>query len=86
MVLKCRRRVLWWLEDMGQGWSGCQGKIVRKSNLKGTRESGGDIQGVWWWPCGRRRFREQGACCKGKMSNVDGGEEKQPEGTQRVVR
>ena len=42
------------LEDMGQGWSGCQGKIVRKSNLKGTRESGNDIHGVWQWPCGRR--------------------------------
>lgn len=31
---------------MGQGWSGCEGKIVRKSNLKGARESGADIQGV----------------------------------------
>ena len=40
---------------MGQGWSGCQGKVVKKSNLKGTRGSGGDIQGVQQQPCGRRR-------------------------------
>ena len=42
------------LEDMGQGWSDCQWKILRKSNLKGTTVSGSDIQGVWRWPCGRR--------------------------------
>ena len=42
------------LEGMGQGWSGCQGMVVRKSNLKGSRGSGSDIQGVWQWPCGRR--------------------------------
>ena len=42
------------LEDMGQGWSDCQWKILRKSNLKGTTVSGSDIQGVWQWPCGRR--------------------------------
>ena len=35
---------------MGQGWPGCQGKVVRKSNLKGTRGSGGDSQGVVRWP------------------------------------
>ena len=40
---------------MGQGWSGCQGKIVRKSNLKGSRGSGSDIQGVQWGPCWRRQ-------------------------------
>ena len=43
------------LEDMGEGWSGCEGKTVRKSTLKGTRESGGDIHGVCQWPCGRMR-------------------------------
>ena len=40
---------------MGEGWSGCEGKTVRKSTLKGTRESGGDIHGVCQWPCGRMR-------------------------------
>ena len=40
---------------MGEGWSGCEGKIVRRSTLKGTRESGGDIHGVCQWPCGRMR-------------------------------
>lgn len=39
---------------MGQGWSGCQGMVVRESYLKGSRGSGGDSQGVQWRPCRRR--------------------------------
>ena len=41
---------------MCQGWSGCQGKVVRKSILKGSRGLGGDFQGVWQCPCRRKQF------------------------------
>lgn len=47
---------------MGQKLVRLPGEDSEKKQPEGNqRESGGDIQGVWWWPsCGRRHFREQG--------------------------
>ena len=44
------------VEGMGLRWSGCQRIVGKESNLKGSRGLGSDIQGIRWWPCGRRWF------------------------------